>query len=154
MYAIFHLQTTGGTWYWSVHFSRSGKYHARTFPELKYGGSDKALKAATAWRDEQLAKVPALTVAEFCQHKRSNNTSGVPGVHFLRPPVQPEGIWQAKLTLDGGRYTSKTFSVAKFGYQKAYELAVAARAEMLISAKDKPYLYHPIAKRLAPTTKK
>jgi hypothetical protein len=28
---------------------------------------------------------------EFHQHRRTNNTSGVPGVHFLTPKVQPKG---------------------------------------------------------------
>ena len=48
-------------------------------------------------RDEKLAKAKVLGLLELCQHKRSNNSSGVPGVHFLTPAALPEGIWQAKL---------------------------------------------------------
>lgn len=49
---------------------------------------------------------------EFCQQKRSNNTSGVPGVHFLRLKNQPKGIWQARIKLADGRKIHKTFSVS------------------------------------------
>lgn len=95
VYAIGHLQAGTGTWYWCVHFSRGGKLHYRRFYEPKYGGSEAARRAAIAWRDERLASTKVLGVLEFCQKKRSNNRSSVPGVHFLKPPAQPEGIWQA-----------------------------------------------------------
>ena len=90
-----------------------------------------------------------VTVAEFCQHKRSNNSSGVPGVHFLRPAVQPLGIWQAKLKLSDGRSMSKSFSVSKYGADGAFKRAVAAREQMLASISDLLYLHDPLAKRAA-----
>jgi hypothetical protein len=34
--------------------------------------------------------------------------------------AQPEGIWQAKPTLGGGKYLSKSFSVLAHGNQMAY----------------------------------
>ena len=149
MYAIKHLQADKGTWYWSVNFSRNGQHHYRRFYEPKYGGSDAALQAAIAWRDEKLAEARVLGVLEFCQKKRSNNSSGVPGVHFLTPAAQPEGIWQARLKLADGTNTTKTFSVQKHGKRKAFKLAVAARREMLQRAKDRPYVYDPLAKKFA-----
>jgi hypothetical protein len=51
----------------------------------------------------------------------------VPGVHFLTPPAQPEGIWQARLKLADGTKTTKTFSVRKHGHRKAFRLDVAGR---------------------------
>lgn len=153
MYALSHLQNHLGAWYWKVHFSRNRQIYYQQFLESQYGGSSQALKAATAWRDTQLAQVKALTVLEFCQKKRSSNTSGVPGVHFLKSTRQPEGFWQAKLKLAEGKYKSKNFSVLSNGYQAAYEMAVAARQDMLANAKDRPYLYSPVAKRLAPKIK-
>lgn len=151
MYAIHHRQHDNGTWYWAVHFQRIGKPYERRFYEPKYGGSSKAMTAAKAWRDQQLSKTKALTIVEFCQQARSNNTSGVPGVHFLRPLRQPEGIWQAKLKVGGGKYQSRAFSVLLHGYEKAYELAVAARKEMLANVKNRPYVFAPVARRLAPS---
>ena len=76
-------------------------------------------------------------------------SSGVPGVHFLTPAAQPEGIWQAKLKLADGTRWTKTFSVRKHGYDKAFRLAGAARREMLRNAEDRPYVYDPLAKRFA-----
>ena len=152
MYALSHLRHENGTWYWSVNFQRRGKFHARRFYGPKYGGPAKALEAATIWRDQQLATASTLTMVEFCQHKRSNNTSGVPGVHFLTSARQPDGFWQAKLTVGGGKYKSRNFSVLRHGEDKAYQLAVAERNRMLADLKDEPYVYDPVAKRMAPPT--
>lgn len=149
MYAIKRFQATSGTWYWCVHFCRRGKRHYHRFYEPMHGGSKAALKAAIAWRDKMLAEVEALQMLEFCQQKRSNNTSGVPGVHFLKPTRQPEGIWQARLKLADGTCLSKSFSVRTYGDRKAFELAVAARQDMLSSVRDKPYLHSPVARRFA-----
>ena len=149
MYAIKHLQAGSGTWYWVVNLRRRGQHHYQRFYEPKHGGSDAALKAAVAWRNQMLAKAKVLGVLEFCQYKRSNNTSGVPGVHFLRPAAQPAGIWQARLKLADGTHITKTFSVLKHGHRQAFKLAVAARKDMLQRAEDRPYLYDPLAKRFA-----
>jgi hypothetical protein len=52
----------------------------RRFYEPIYGGSRNARAAAIARPAKQLQQATALTVVEFCQAKRSNNTSDVPGV--------------------------------------------------------------------------
>ena len=155
MYAIAKRQYATGTWYFKVQFKRAEKLYQARFSEAVHGSLDKALKAAVAWRDGQLARAEALSVKAFCAFKRSNNSSGVPGVHFLTSPTQPQGLWQAKLKLGGGNYKSRTksFSVLLHGNHAAYEMAVAARLEMLAHAKDAPYVYHEVAKRLAPKPK-
>ena len=148
-YALKHLQADKGTWYWAVDFSRNGRHCYRRFYEPKYGGSEAARAAAVAWRDERLVEVKALGILEFCQKKRSNNVSGEPGVHFLSPPAQPEGIWQAKLKLAAGTCATRTCSVRKHGHQAAYEMAVAARREMLRQARERPYVHDALARQLA-----
>lgn len=150
LYAIYHQQTGNGVWYWSVSFSRNGQMYTKRFFEPSHGGSEPAKAAAIAWRDQTLAKAEVLTMLEFCQKKRSSNTSGTPGVHFMKSAAQPLGFWQAKLKMGGGKYLSKSFSVLKHGDHAAHELALAARAEMVANAQDKPYLKHPLAKLLAP----
>ena len=40
-----------------------------------------AKAAAVAWRDEILSELQAFRLVEFHKQKRSNNVSGVPGVH-------------------------------------------------------------------------
>ncbi len=149
MYAIRRIKRAVNAWCWAVDFRRRGKPYSKKFHDLKHGGSKKALAAAIAWRDKKLAETKILTYRDFHQQKRSNNTSGVPGVHFLRTVTQPNGVWQAKIKPRGGKPIHRTFSARKFGYGGAFERAVAARAEMLRSLKDRPYIKHPTAKRLA-----
>ena len=117
--------------------------------DITSGGSKKAKAEAVAWRDQRLAEFKALTLLEFHQQKRSNNVSGVPGVHFHITPVQPLGYWQASIRFHGGKRMAKSFSVRKFGRREAYRLAVAARAELLAKVENRPYLYDAVAKRLS-----
>jgi hypothetical protein len=139
------MQAETGTWYWAVHFKRRGKLHYRRFYDPKHGGDAAARKAAVAWRDRQLEQVDVLGKLEFCQQLRSNNSSGVPGVHFLVSSAQPLGFWQAKLKLAGQRVRYKSFSVLRYGERRAYDMAVQAREVMLAHADDTPYLYSQVA---------
>jgi AP2 domain len=107
MYAIKHLRATSGTLYWVVNFSRNGKMFSRRFYEPMYGGSKMARQAAIAWRDAMLAQIQPMTVVEFSQKLRNNNTSGVPGVTLHKTPRQPEGFWQAGLTTGQWQTTQK-----------------------------------------------
>lgn len=149
MYALVRLKAALNAWYWAVHFKRRGKLYFRRFYDLKLGGPKKSKAAAIAWRDRALAQAKVLTYREFHQQRRSNNTSGVPGVHFLMPARQPLGIWQARIKLADGRKITRTFSVLKFGERQAYKYAVAARGEMLAQLDDRPYLYDVTAKNFA-----
>ncbi len=149
MYAIRRHRAAIKAWCWRVRFSRRGIMYAKTFYDLACGGSKKAKAQAIAWRDERLAELKALTVLEFHKQKRSNNVSGVPGVHFHKRPEQPLGFWQAKIRFHDGKSRAKSFSVLKFGEKDAYRLAVAARSDLLESVKNGPYLHHPVAKQLA-----
>jgi hypothetical protein len=149
MYAIQRHRAAIKAWYWRVNFSRQGKSYAKTFYDLTWGGSKAAKAAAIAWRDEQLAAIKALTIIEFHQQKRSNNLSGVPGVHFHKTPAQPLGFWQANIKTHDGKRVAKSFSVKKYGEREAFRLAVAARSELLAMVENRPYLYHAVAKRLS-----
>lgn len=149
MYAIIRLKAARNAWYWAVHFRRRGALCYKRFYDQKHGGEKNALAVAIAWRDQQLAQTDIFTWREFHEQKRSNNTSGVPGVHFLRTTTQPNGIWQAKIKPTNGKMMTKTFSVLKFGNEEAFARAVTARREMLARLEDEPYLYHPTAKKFA-----
>lgn len=149
MYAITRAKKALNAWYWRVTFKRRGQAYFRTFYDLKHGGSKKARAAAIAWRDRQLADAKVLTRREFHAQRRSNNTSGVPGVHFVKSAAQPRGTWQAKIKLPDGTKPTKSFSVRRFGRREAFARAVAARAEMLALIDDRPYLYNATAKQCA-----
>lgn len=147
MYAIYRIEEKPGIWCWRVCFRRRGKPHYKSFYDLQSGGSDKALAAANEWRDTQLARTPTLSKREFHQLARTTNSSGVPGVQFIRPRNQPLGSWQARLKLPGGKELTRTFAVFKHGYEGTFALAVEARTELPGLVDDLPYLYHPAAKR-------
>ena len=123
-YAITLLKAAKNAWYWSVALGRRGVVVQKRFSDGKHGGSEAALAAALAWRDEA-ARGDVLTFREFHEQLRSNNTSGVPGVHLAKSAAQPEGQWQAKIRLHDGRKIIKCFSVKKFGDKGAFKRAVA-----------------------------
>ena len=147
-YGISRLKAAKNAWRWVVHLGRSGKLVSKGFPDLKLGGKGAALAAALKWRDE-MARTNVLTYREFHAQKRSNNTSGTPGVHRVKLPAQPLGSWQAKIKLADGRKITKTFAIKKFGEKDAYRRAVAARKAMIDSLDDRLYLKNATAKRLA-----
>lgn len=149
MYAISRGKAAIKAWYWTVSFRRRGKPYARRFYDLSCGGSRKARALAIAWRDEKLVELAAFTVLEFHQQQRSNNVSGVSGVHFHRTAVQPLGFWQANIKLGDGKRVAKSFSVKKYGDKEAFNLAVAARLELLRLVDDRPYLKDSVAKRFS-----
>ena len=66
MYAIRRGKAAKGAWYWVVGFSRDSQSYCRRFYDLRCGGADAARAAAVAWRDAELARTQALSLAEFC----------------------------------------------------------------------------------------
>jgi AP2 domain len=67
----------------------------------------------------------------------------------LKSAGEPDGAWQAKITLPTGHKVHKSFSIRKFGHAEAFDLAVKARTELLELVDDLAYLMHPVAKRMA-----
>jgi hypothetical protein len=128
---------------------RAGKSYSRRFYDPKHGGSRAARLAAIAWCDEQLASIKALGILEFAELKRGNNTSGVTGVAFTTSARQPEGVWQARLKLEGGKTQTKSFSVRLHGERRAFAMAVKARRQMLAAAEDRAFVHAKLARRAA-----
>jgi hypothetical protein len=149
MYAIRRHQATANSWCWRVRFSRRGVLYSKSFYDLACGGSRQARALAIAWRDAQLAKLEALTLLDLHKQKRSNNVSGVPGVHFHKTSRQPHGFWQAKIRFNDGKTIARGFAVLKHGQREAFRLAVAARIELLAKVENRAFLRHPVAKRLS-----
>lgn len=100
-----------------------------------------------------MAKMIPLSLREFNALRRSNNTSGVAGVHFLKSRRQPLGSWQARVKLPDGRKVHRSFSVRRFGERQAFRFAAAARVELLMRVKNRPYLYDRTAKRIVESTR-
>ncbi len=149
MYAIRRHRAAIKAWCWRVRFSRRGVSYSKSFYDLACGGARQAKAQAVAWRDAQLAKIEALTLLDLHKKKRSNNVSGVSGVHFHKTSRQPLGFWQAKIRFHDGTSKAKAFSVRMHGYEEAFNLAVAARSELLAEVENRPFLHDPVAKRLS-----
>lgn len=147
-YGITRLKKAKAAWCSNVVLSRRGKTFSKAFYDDSLGGKAAALRAAIAWRDE-VARTEILTFRDFHEQARSNNTSGVPGVCMVKSAAQPEGAWQAMIKPEGKRKMTRSFSIKKFGKRAAFNLAVAARKDMLDALTPRPYLHSATAKRIA-----
>jgi hypothetical protein len=119
---------------WRVSLRRRGTLFVRNFPDLKYGGRNRALTAAKEYRDDIVRQNPPITRVEFAETLRRNNTSGVPGVSLIRyhypladGSKRQAAYWEAIWPTLPGRSERLRFSVSRHGNRRAFELACAAR---------------------------
>ncbi|MEM9643721.1 MAG: AP2/ERF family transcription factor [Planctomycetota bacterium] len=123
-------ETTGG---WLVRVTRKRELTSWYFGDIEYGSKPKALKAAREYRDELEQGLVGYSSKELAKKTRSNNTSGTVGVRLVeesdpRWPSEPTyKYWIAQWSPAKGVRKTKRFSVEKYGHDKAYKLAVAAR---------------------------
>lgn len=133
MYAIRRVQTKNCVG-WTVELHRNGKDFRKTFTAFRFGNAEKALAAAQAWRDEVALTAKPTTLAEYSMLRRSNNTSGHPGVYLMRTVrLDVDGkervwlAWEARSPLGSKPSRKRSFSVLRYGYDEAYALAIKAR---------------------------
>ncbi len=113
-----------------VRITHRGKNHQKYFPDKSLGGKSKALKAAKAYRDELLSKMPKYKQEAAARKKRRIKQSGVVGVtHVISKSTNGKTYeyWQAAwVDADEKRKTAK-FSITRYGSEEALELAKKAR---------------------------
>lgn len=135
-YAIRERVGPQGTVY-RVSFTRHGKNVAKLFRSRDFATARAALKAARAWRDHMTRALTPETKREFSRRVRPDNTSGCPGVYLKRQVVRRGGwtgeyaFWQAQTPQGVKPFRSRSFSVDRYGFDAAYELAVKARAQFV-----------------------
>ena len=119
---------------WSVSVNRHKVPYRKVFTVYRYGCLDKALMAARAWRDEIVQTVPPMTLMEYSNQERVNNTSGYPGVYLMRLVKKDKAgnerchvSWEARTPTGLKPAQKKSFAVIKYGEVRAYELAIEAR---------------------------
>jgi hypothetical protein len=136
MYAIRMRPGKTGITY-RVTFTRHDGTPTALFRESEYGSAKAALKAAQAWRDQMVQVLMPETKQAFSQRVKANNTSGCPGVYLKRQTVRRGDrtgeytFWQAQTPEGVKPFRSRSFSVNRYGFDGAYELAVQARAEFV-----------------------
>ncbi|MES2264692.1 MAG: AP2/ERF family transcription factor [Pseudomonadota bacterium] len=139
---------------WRVSLIRQGTRHRKTFSDSVYGGAGPALLAAKAWRDQLFLTLPAHSKAQKATRINTTNTSGVAGVHRSRERhVSPAlEYWVAHSPKEKGRPgRTRKFSIAKYGDEQAFSLAVQAREAFVAELQDAQYLHHRAARKLLQT---
>lgn len=135
MYGISRVDDeTHHTHAWRVSLRRRRTMYVRNFPDLKWGGSRKALRLAQRYRDRLLRTVRPMTRQEFSAIRRRHNQTGVVGVcRFSSGYRLKDGrmrycwYWEAIWPTALGESETVRFSVNKFGEKGAFERACAAR---------------------------
>lgn len=114
-------------YYVRVGLSRGQK--PKFFSDSNYGGKPGALKAARTHRDKLVAQLNLGTEGKGGAGRVANRrtVSGVTGVHLSRGRLEDELYWRAKVH----KKLDRTFSVKKYGYTKAFQLAVQAKYSAL-----------------------
>ncbi len=120
---------------WEVRIQRRGKRVEKFFADNGFGGRNKALAAAKKFRDEKLAGMKGYTTAELAKRPSKRNSSGVVGVR-RHTQVDVRGEWQyeyafwvAQWTGEDGKRHTRSFSVNRYGEDKALKMATKARNE-------------------------
>lgn len=109
---------------------------AKLFSDNKFGGRTSALRAARAWRDEQLVifadQIALSKTGRRVRRSSSRNRTGIIGVVFELHRRKKDRIaaWRAIWTDATGKSCFKRFSVSALGYREAYLQAVKWRAEI------------------------
>ncbi|HMP82420.1 MAG TPA: AP2/ERF family transcription factor [Verrucomicrobiota bacterium] len=114
-----------------VRIQRRGRVHSAFFTDKKYGGRKKALAAAIAHHRKLRRKLGPRTTPDrrwLAELRRRNNSSGIVGVkRILRRGKLPGEHWVATWSPKPRMVARKSYSVRKYGYQKAKMLAIRAR---------------------------
>ncbi len=124
---------TGSTHGFQVRMMRRGYVTEKFFSDSIFGGKRKALAAARELRDELEAESPRYSRKQVARFKSPRNTSGIVGVRLATEvvkslPSKPVyKYWVAQWSPEPGVRRTRRFSINKYGNDKAYKLAVAAR---------------------------
>lgn len=96
------------------------------FSDRKYGGKKDSEQAAVAYRDKLAKKHRANRKRVYSTDRRSK--SGVVGVHLNKLSNNGNSYfyWTSSIMRDG-KQTHQMFSIKKYGYDKAFLMAVKAR---------------------------
>lgn len=112
---------------------RRGEKIEKYFADTKFRGKLGALREAKDYRDDLEKELRPYTVSELAKRPSKRNTSGTVGVRVsYRKDIRGDYeytyyFWVAQWTDGKGRRKTKSFSIDKYGHDKAYQLALKAR---------------------------
>jgi hypothetical protein len=112
---------------------RRGEKIEKYFADNAFGGKLAALREAKKCRDELERELSPYSVRELAKRPSKRNTSGVVGVRMTyRKDVRGDYeytyyFWVAQWTDGKGRRKTRSFAIDKYGDEKAFQKALAAR---------------------------
>jgi hypothetical protein len=128
---------SGSTHGWFVRAYKNGKTYSKLFSDGKWNSTDEALAAARKHREglyAHLAKIPTKPRGRRIVFRDSRNTTGVLGVSRSLKRT-PAGVLSESFAVtwrpEPGMQKCTSFSINKFGEEKAFRLAVAFRLRKL-----------------------
>jgi len=123
---------------WVVSAKRQGKRVTRYFSD-RPGGRQKALRAARAFRDKLIARLPPPTKIK---RRDVRNTTGVIGVASVKERTR-SGKWLVRYVASwparSGKRGKASFSVGLYGDREVFSLAVSWRRAGLQELLKTPY---------------
>jgi len=128
---------SGTTKGWFVRGYRNGKTYAQLFSDRKLGGKDKALERARKYRDklhQKLADMKRLVRKRRVAFRDRRNKSGVLGVcRTTKKGVSGilNEVWSVTWRPKSKVQKCTSFSIRKYGEERAFKLAVAYRKRVM-----------------------
>jgi len=128
---------SGSTHGWFVRGYRNGKTHSKLFSDRKCGGKEAAYEMAKAYREElqvRLGDVPKDPRKRRVVSSDSRNKTGELGVSLIRrkgPNGQKYEAYSVSWRPEPGKQKCTSFSVKKYGKERAFEMAVKHRRKMM-----------------------
>lgn len=131
---------SGSTHGWFVRAYRNGKTFSKLFSDGKHGGREAAFDAASDYRDElhtEIRSLPREPRKRRLVLRDSRNKTGVIGVTRTSRRL-PNGSISEAFSVSWrprpGIQRCTSFSIRKYGEEKAFRLAVAHRCKMIQQA--------------------
>jgi hypothetical protein len=128
---------TGSTHGWFVRGYRNGQTYSRLFSDGKCGGREEAFEEAVQYRDKlrkALDDLPAKPRARRLVRRDSRNSTGVLGVCRTSKKGAngtQHDCYSVSWRPEPGKQKCTSFSIRKYGEERAFELAVEHRRKML-----------------------
>lgn len=144
---------SGSTHGWFVRAYRNGKTYSKLFSDRKWGGKSEALKEARLYRDQLLVKlrsIPRETKSRRLVYQDARNSTGVIGVCRTTKRNKNGSVtecYSVSWRPEPGIQKCTSFSIRKYGEQKAFQLAVAHRKKMM-KAIYGPEVFRKIKRRM------
>ena len=126
---------------WEVRMQRQGKKYSKFFADGQWGGRRKALREAQQYRDELERRLKPYSVKKLAENPSIRNSSGITGVRKEVRTWENDGYeyryeyWIAQWTDGLGRRRTRSFSIARYGEQEAFNRALAVRRQGVNQAK-------------------